>query len=407
MKDQANSIHSHRRKIMTSTHLQPQADTFAKPGIGEWLGRLLCWFAAFPYVAYTQISTPSTRVWVLSRGLAVIISPLVFTLALISNGTRFIGHTPYLYLLPPVVFSIDWFLIASAYTLANSSGWLRLVRIVFFLISGSMALFAGVLSESENLLKGLHRSEDAVTLQGAVAQNLVARMRAIDEQIARNEQELMTRDAVDAERLEARRLEHLECFGMSGVDPKTGIHIKGGGKCLDRAATYRINAETAEKRLEKLSRLEQENQGLAEQRGKLNGDLDTLLQKQRSPDDSMGSLLRALNEADAGLWVRIMVLFLCVIMTEAFAFIMSEIAVTQTLQTAVQFSEEIDRTRLQAWRDAELAQAARQRAARRAQAADGLAPLEVKLTPVSRKSDVGSERPPVAHKTEDKPLEFV
>lgn len=386
---------------MTSTQFQLHADTFAKPSSGERLGRLLCWFAAFPYAAFTQISTPSTRVWVLIRGLAVIISPLVFTLALMCNGTRFVGHTPYLYLLPVVVFGIDWLLIASSYTLANSTGWLLLVRTIIFLISGFMALFAGVLSESESLLQRLHRAEDAVTRQDAVAQNLNARLEAIDEQIIHNEKELMTRDALDAERLKARRLEQLECGGKGGVDPETGTYIKGGGKCGANATTHRINAEAAEARLAKLSRLEQENQPLTEQRRKLNEELEALLQAMRSPADSIGTLFRALNEADAGLWGKLIGLVLFVTVTEAFAFIMSEITVPQTLQTAVQFSDEVDQIRLRVWRDTHYAEVAKQRAAQRTQAADGLAPLEVKLTAVSKKFDVATER------AEEKSEEFV
>lgn len=386
---------------MTSTQFQPHADTFAKPSSGEWLGRLLCWFAAFPYAAFTQISTPSTRVLVLIRGLAVIISPLVFTLALMCNGTRFVGHTPYLYLLPVVVFGIDWLLIASSYTLANSTGWLLLVRTIIFLISGFMALFAGVLSESESLLQRLHRAEDAVTRQDAVAQNLNARLEAIDEQIIHNGKELMTRDALDAERLKARRLEQLECGGKGGVDPETGTYIKGGGKCGANATTHRINAEAAEARLAKLSRLEQENQPLTEQRRKLNEELEALLQAMRSPADSIGTLFRALNEADAGLWGKLIGLVLFVTVTEAFAFIMSEITVPQTLQTAVQFSDEVDQIRLRVWRDTNHAEVAKQRAAQRTQAADGLAPLEVKLTAVSKKFDVATER------AEEKSEEFV
>jgi|GEM_PF-3014087 len=378
---------------MTSAQFQPQADTFAKPGIGEWLGRLLCWFAAFPYSAYSQFATPSLRAWVLVRGLAVIISPLVFTMALMSNAATLVGHTPYLYFLPVVVFAIDWFLVASTYMLDRSSGWLRFVRSAFFLISASMALFAGVLSESESLLRRLHWAEDAVTDRSVEAQNLGSRIQALSEQIARNEKELMTRDAIDGERLQWRKLEQLECAGKGGVDPETGIYIKGGGKCGTNASDHRIKAEAAEARLGKLTRLEEENHRLAGQRAQLQEELSRLREDRRSPAGSMGTLLRALlDEADIALWFRIVALFLCVMLTEMFAFILSEIRVAETMRTAVQFSEEIDQIRLQAWRDAELAEAARQRAARRAQAADDLAPLEVTLTPVAKPFDAAGGR---------------
>lgn len=388
---------------MASTKFQSPAVATAAPSAEEWLCRLMCWFAAFPYAAYTQILTPSSRVRVMTNGLAVIVSPLVFTMALLTNGAALVGQSPYLYLLPVVAFAIDRLLIAISYTLASSSAWLTVVRALILAISLSMALLAGLLSESKNLLQRLHQREDAVTLQDAEAQNLVARLKAIDEQIARNEKELMTRDAIEAERLDAIRLRDMECHGKGGVDPKTGTIIKGGGKCGVNAETHRINAEAAEARLTKLIRLDNDNIGLATQRGKLKADLNTQLESQRSPADSVASLGRALSEADFQLWSKIFILILCVMTAEAFAFIMSEVPVPQTLQSAVRFSEEIDQVCMQAWREAAVAEVAKQRTGRRTQAADGLAPLEVTLAAAPTKPDATGER----QRTETKTAELV
>lgn len=352
--------------------------------IGAWLCRLLCWCAAFPYAAYPQLTTPGSQVAVVVRGIAVIVSPLAFTLALASNGVRFVGHTPYLYLLPVVVFSIDWLLIARSYTLTGGAGSLALIRILVLAISGFMGLFAGLLSESENLLRRLHNAEDAITMQRAEAQNLDARLKAINDQIARNETDLLSRNALEAERVKALRLREMECRGRSGVDTETGMFIVGGGICGVNAETYRIDAEAAGARLAKLNHLDEENTKLAEQSRQLDGELNALLQANRSPADSVGSLTRALKEADAALWGKLVGLFLFIMVIEAFSLILSEIPVPQPLRDAVRISDELDGIRLQAFRDASVAELTKQRTAQRAHSGDALAPLEVTLTTVNR-----------------------
>lgn len=373
----------------------------AAPRVGDWVSRLMCWFAAFPYAAYTQILTPSSRARVMTNGLAVIVSPLVFTMALLTNGAALVGHSPYLYLLPFVAFGIDRLLVAISYTLGSGSAWLTVIRALILAISLSMALLAGLLSESKSLLQRLHKKEDAAALQSSEARNLVARLTAIDEQVTRNEKELMARDAIENERLDAIRLRNMECHGKGGVDPKTGTIVKGGGKCGVNAETHRINAEAAEARLASLARLDNDNKRLVAQRGKVRNDLDALLESQRSPADSVASLGRALREADFELWSKIFILILCVMAAEAFAFIMSEVQVPQTLQSAVRFSEEIDQVCMQAWCEAAIAEVAKQRASQRVQAADGLAPLEVTLAAAPKKPDMIRERQDAEDKAEE------
>lgn len=386
---------------MSNAQLKRDSNSLATHGLDEQLTRLLCWFAAFPYAAYTQISTPTSRARVMANGIAVIVSPLVFTLALLKNGSSLVGNSPYLYLLPLVVFAIERLLVALSYQLANKSRLLIAVRIVIFLISASFAVFAGLLSESESLIQRLHKAEDAVTMSSAEARNLATRVNAIDEQIPRNEHELMARDAIETERLDAIRLRDMECHGRGGVDPNTGTFVKGGGKCGVNAETHRINAEAAEARLAKLARLDNENKGLVAQRNKLKYDLNELLENNRSPAGSLGSLGRALNEADFGLWFKIGVLILIVFAIETSALVMSKIQVSQTLQMAVQVSDEIDQIRLKAWREAASAEVAKQRASQRIKAADGLAPLEVTLTAVPKKSDVVRDLQHAEDKTEE------
>ncbi len=386
---------------MASTQFQRQTKTNTARRNGEWLSRLMCWFAAFPYAAYTQLSTPSSRVRVAVNGIAVIVSPLVFTLALLHNGTRLVGHSPYLYLLPVVVFAIEWLLIALSYHLANGSVLLIAVRIGIFLISASFAVFAGLLSEGESLMQRLHKAEDAITLQSSEAQNLVARLEAADDQIAQNEKQLMGRDALENERLDALRLRDMECHGKSGVDPKTNTFIKGGGKCGENAQTYRINAEAAEARLTKLDRLGKDNQRLVAQRNQLKNQLNALLQSERSPTDSLGSLVRALDKADFGLWFKIVALVMIVLATETAALVMSKVQVSQTLQLAVQASDEIDQIRLKAWRETASAEVAKQRASQRTQAADGLAPLDITLAPGPKKSGAPREHQHAEDKAEE------
>lgn len=338
----------------------------------------------------------------MGNGLAVIVSPLVFSMALLCNGPRLVGHSPYLYLLPLVVFIIEWLLISLSYRAASRSGWLITVRLVIFLISASFAVFAGLLSEGESLIQRLHKAEDALTLQSNQAKNLDTRLKAIDEQIAHNEKALMGRDAIETERLEALRLQELECHGKGGLDVRTGTFVKGGGACGVNADTHRINAEAASAHLVKLTQLDKETQGLVAQRGKLGSDLSALLESQRSPGDSLGSLGRALKEADGGLWFKIIAMLLIVLATEMLAIVMSKIAVPPTLQLAVQVSEEVDQIRLNAWHEASVAEVAKHRASQRMQLADGLAPLNLTLAASPKKSgETGPQR------AEDKSEEVV
>lgn len=359
----------------------------------EAIACLLCWFAAFPYAAYTQLATPLSRARVVANGLAVILSPLVFTIALASNGPRLVGNSPYLLLLPVVVFAVDRLLIAMSYHGLGGTGWLLFIRLVILCISLCMAVFAALLTESDNLLRSLYREEDAATMQSEPAQDMATRLKAVQDTIARNEKTLQGREVIENERLDALRLRDLECSGKSGLDPRSNTIIKGGGRCGENARTHEINAEAAQARLDKLKGLETETHGLAGQRNKLRGDYQALLESQRSPSNSVGTLMRALPEADGGILFKIFAIFAMVMTIEGAALALSGVAVTETLQLAVRVSDEVDRIRLQAWRDAELAQLARGRAARRAQAGDGLAPLDVSLTPGPRARTAAQQQP--------------
>ena len=383
-----------------SQHTDHTVDT---PSFAVVLTRAICWFAAFPYAAYTQLATPLSRVRVAVNGIAVIISPLVFAMALVSNGSRLVGHSPYLYLLPVVVFAIEWLLIALSYR-AMRSALLVLIRIVILIVSITMAIFAGVLAEGTSLLQRLHRAEDEVTMQSNTAQILAVRLNAVEEQIAHNEKALMARDAIESERLDALRLREMECFGRGGLDTKSNVIIKGGGKCGENARTHGINAQAAQAQLDKLKVVEKETQALAVQRDQLRSELRALLQSQRSPSDSVGSVLRALDKADIALWFRIASLVAIVLATEAAALVLSKVPAGETLELAVQASDEIDRIRLLAWRDASLAQVARARAVLRAQAADGLAPLDITLKPGLRASTPPRPRPASEPQSEEATL---
>ncbi len=386
---------------MSNAQLQRDSGSLDTPGFVEQVTRLMCWFAAFPYAAYTQISTDSSRARVMANGIAVIVGPLVFTMALVLNGPRLVGNSPYLYMLPLVVFAIERLLIALSYQPSVSSRLLIAIRIVIFLISASFSVFAALLSESESLLQRLHKAEDAVTLRSAETQNLAARLNAIDEQVARNESELMARNVIETERLEAIRLRDLECHGKGGIDPVTGTFVKGGGKCGANAETHRINAEAAEARLAKLARLDNDNKGLGALRNKHKNDLNSLLESSRSPAGSLGSLGRALKEADGGLWFNIAMLVLVLLVTETSALVLSKVQISQTLQTAVQVSDEIDQLRLKAWREVASAEVARQRASQRTKAAEGLAPLEMTLVGVPKKPHADKERRHAEYQSEE------
>jgi len=349
------------------------------------LTKVICWLAAFPPDAYGRVKTPSLRAKVQANAISVIVSPVVFTMALMIYGTALVGNSPYLYLLPVVVFALDRLLVAMSYTRTAGSGWLILIRALILLISLTMAFAAGLLSESKVLLKLIHDREDAATLQTHAGQNLLARIEVIEAKIRENEKALMERDAIEHERLDALRLYDLECRGRGGVDPKTGIHIKGGGKCGQNAATHQINAENAAARLEQLERIASENKDLDGQRVSLKKELATLISTKRSPADSVMSYWRGLKEAGFEVGVKIVLLALCVMSAEAFALIMSEVPVPEIHRLAVAYCEGVDKERLGVFREADAADIARVRQKIRSEAGDRLAPMEVSVdTPTTR-----------------------
>lgn len=386
---------------MSNAHLQQDSGSPATLGAVEQVTRLMCWFAAFPYAAYTQISTPGSRARVMANGVAVLVGPLVFTMALLLNGPRLVGNSPYLFMLPVVVFAIERLLIGLSYQQSSGSRLLSSIRIIIFLISASFAVFAALLSESESLLQRLHKAEDEVTLERVEARNLATRLNAIDEQIGHNERELMSRDAIETERLEALRLRELECHGKGGIDPVTGVFVKGGRRCGVNAETHRINAEAAEARRAKLARLDDDNKSLVKQRSALQAKLTALLEGNRSPAESLGSLGRALNVADGGLYFKIGVMVLMLFVIETSALLLSKVHISSTLQIAVQVCDEVDRIRIKAWGEGAAADVAKQRTSLRAKAAEGLAPLQVTLASVPRKAEAVGERKKAEENSEE------
>jgi hypothetical protein len=163
-----------------------------------------------------------------------------------------------------------------------------------------------------------------------------------------------------------------------GRDPKTGIIIKGGGKCGSRAETYLINANEAQGRLDMLDGFERENDTYKNQKTKLEDKLGSMLAAKRSPD-SLGSLARAVSEADGGLWFKIVVLSLIITMIETSALVMSKVPVSDTLQAAVDMMDKTDNIGLAAWSENLRAAAARQRQDQRTQVANGLVPLTLRF----------------------------
>lgn len=353
--------------------------TASSASLVESITRLICWFGAYPYASFTQLATPESRVRVFANGVAVVLSPLVLTVAISANGARLVGDSPYLLLLPVVVFFIEWLLIAMSYS-GRRSVSLALIRLVILCVSLCLAVLSAVTSESSNLLQRLHRAEDRITAESAAAQSIAARQEAVEKAISANAKALAGRQAVEAERLEASRLHDMECFGRAGLDPKSGIFIRGGNKCGENARTHAINAEAATATLAKLDAVEKQTRELEALRESLEHEYAALVVSQRSPANSVGTLMRALGEADAGLLLKVFAVFAIVITIECAALALSGVPVPESLQRGVEVSHELDGIRLAAARDAFKARVARERAAERARTADGLAPLDVTVT---------------------------
>jgi hypothetical protein len=345
------------------------------------LNRSLCWLAAFPYDRFVTLHTPWLRIQVMARGLALAISSVALTAGLMWNGTKIVGQSPYLYLLPVCVALVDWIMIARSYGDSPRSWSLVLMRVVILSMTLFVATYCAILGEQDELIKSLHQAQDEATMNGDVARELAARDAAIVEQIAQVERRLNDRALIKAEILESRRLEALECGGAAGIDPRTGVQVVGG-KCGTRAATHRINAESAEARLAQLTDLDEIMTSLGADRESIRLSQRENLAANRSSIDSKGALLAALAHANGGVFSTVFSVAIVLLIVEALALILASLPVPATLREAVRYSIVEDELRLEAIHAAALAKIAMERDVLRREAAERQTPLQVTITPL-------------------------
>ena len=134
------------------------------------MDRLLCRLAAFPHQAFRLLDTPSDKNAVRYRGIAVVLSPAAFGLALYTSGSQLVDGKPYFGLLVVGVFVLDSLLISLCWNHERASlGMLRALRLGVMMVSITIASIAAVSSESESLLQRMHEKEDVATLGSAIA----------------------------------------------------------------------------------------------------------------------------------------------------------------------------------------------------------------------------------------------
>jgi len=354
-----------------------------------WWQQMICCLAAFPYEAFKNISSPVARVRVTAHGITIVISTVTLTFALHRTGTSLVGPILALYAIPVVTSCYDRVLYTLCYQRQRRSGWLIAGRMLILLISMFLAFFASISSESENLLKNLHKAEDAQTMAtNEEAKELNQRLNALEKKITEYTNKTISINEVKEKINKSYRLEKKEIDGERGYDMESETNIIGGGNG-PKARGHKIDAESGEKELKLIEEIKDKTlPDLEKQVKTLKEDIENHLQKYRSPP-GIGTLVRALKEADAGILVKIIGIFIFILVAEGAPLFLSSIPVSDRLHQAVTNMEDEDRRRLAASHEKEIANIERMRFLARAEIADTIAPIEVTLTTASNSEPWG------------------
>jgi hypothetical protein len=307
----------------------------------------LCFLACCPLNVFEKLEATGERVVVLVRGLSVLVSPTAFTMALLHNGRAVMGQAPVLFAVPALVFAMDWLLIAIASTPDGRKGWLPLVRLGVFFCSLFMAVWAALLSESDNLTRNLHAIEDARTTGSAEYKRLKTERDELDTRIRENEGKEKARTELNSSLAKKEEMKDQECVGKRRVDSDTGVVIVGG-KCGGNSESYGLEAVRIQKQLKALDDLKTETGQLRGTRDGLNGQMKGLIDAGHSNRDAVGTLFSAISQGafDAGLIIQIGMMVVIMGVLESFAYIMAEIPVSTLLLKAARDRNEETNGRL-------------------------------------------------------------
>lgn len=313
--------------------------------------RGVCALACFPYEAVAQLRDWRAKVDILSRGLAVAIGPTIGGIALFTYAGAVFGNAPFVFLLPFIALLIDWRITGSAYD-GNGRGHLNTMRLGLAMISCLVAAYASLVSEQPNLLKALRAAETSDLVQGrSPASSQYARLHEQLKQagtvIAANEARLnLERPIITARLSKAQLLYEKECSGAPGTDESTGIRVVGG-RCGQRAAGHKAEADAARRELAEIDALSRQNDLLRGQVLDLERQQQAVLEAHLTATTSVGALFRSIQYADMGTWIavggRLVVLVFC----ELLCLVLAKIQPPQNVIDAVTDLSERDARRLE------------------------------------------------------------
>lgn len=271
--------------------------------------RGICALACFPYAAMQNLHDWRSKVDVLGRGLAVVIGPTAGAIALFSSAGAVFGNAPFIFLLPCFVFMIDWRITGSAYQ-GHRETSLNVMRLALALMSCLVATYASLLGEQAALQQSMRIAETKDLEQGksvASAQYLVVKeqLALASTSITENERRLHRERPVIVARLNtAQMLYEKECRGVSGIDASTGVRVIGG-RCGQRAAGHKAEADAARRSLAEIDQLVAQNDMLRRQVVALERQQQEIMSKHLTTAGSVGSMFKAIQYADVGTWISV------------------------------------------------------------------------------------------------------
>ena len=304
---------------MTKPHAAPKElqNPFARAC--QFIPRVICALACFPHEAFREMRDWGARADVLLRGFCVVLGPTAGGIALFTYARAVFGDAPFLFMLPFVAFMIDWRITGSAYD-GQRHRQFAIARSGVTLISCLVAATAALFSEQTNLIQGMRVGETKVLEQGTSAAGaqyirLQEQLAQASSAISENEKRLQReRPTVVAQLNAAQMLYQKECYGASGVDSSTGVRVVGG-RCGQRAAGHKAEADRAHGALAELDQLVTQNGLLQRQMAGVQREQKAILASYLTPAGSVGSLFKSIQYADIGTWIavggRVVVLVFC------------------------------------------------------------------------------------------------
>ena len=365
----------------------------------------LCFLAGLDRQVFLRLRSVRYRVNMMVRGIAVIVSPLAFTMALVSNGEAIVGQSPYLILLPILVFALDWLLVACSYDkrnpeYLNSKTPLIILRVFVLMLSVFMSIFAGLLTEQENLLGQINDKEKAKIEQtdrwrklSEVETNLAQRNNALEAQLA-------TIEDLKRKRAEAQQYEIAESSGTARV--VDGVAIVGG-RCGPKCIDWRQRKEAADSRIKELEISAGDSDKLKAQMKDIQDQKDKMIEGSKRPP-TLGTLAISFIEKfseggaeSAALILKIFFIFIVIMVIELFAFFVSEFPIPTIVIEGVNSRNVLSKEEMETGLQEELAQVASDKNRVRDSVGGSLPPLLISVDGTSAAMPVQENSASVKH----------